>query len=149
MAYLVSTHSRPKAAGLSRPFMSRQQASFNTQPPEGGWPAHGQARAAHLKFQHTAARRRLAVNIKIGRYKSWFQHTAARRRLVHTSLLLHQLVQVSTHSRTKAGGYGSAGGNLDITVSTHSRPKAAGTPFRQAPDTTEVSTHSRPKAAGT
>ena len=57
---IVSTHSRPKAAGLSRPFMSRQQASFNTQPPEGGWlPFLCSNRQMYL-FQHTAARRRLA-----------------------------------------------------------------------------------------
>ena len=34
---LVSTHSRPKAAG-GRPLLNRQVRNrFNTQPPEGGW----------------------------------------------------------------------------------------------------------------
>ena len=34
---LVSTHSRPKAAGKALADISRLQHSFNTQPPEGGW----------------------------------------------------------------------------------------------------------------
>ena len=33
----VSTHSRLKAAGTGKGLMSRAIASFNTQPPEGGW----------------------------------------------------------------------------------------------------------------
>ena len=34
---IVSTHSRPKAAGCSAVAMSDEVFSFNTQPPEGGW----------------------------------------------------------------------------------------------------------------
>ena len=34
----VSTHSRPKAAGFIMAFGSFISNSFNTQPPEGGWP---------------------------------------------------------------------------------------------------------------
>ena len=60
---VVSTRSRPKAAGLV-PWLHRSQPSgFNTQPPEGGW---GQLRLhSHCssKFQHAAARRRLAVRL--------------------------------------------------------------------------------------
>ena len=33
----VSTHSRPKAAGLMTAFRADCRPSFNTQPPEGGW----------------------------------------------------------------------------------------------------------------
>ena len=33
----VSTHSRPKAAGLGCTFYHVLKISFNTQPPEGGW----------------------------------------------------------------------------------------------------------------
>ena len=33
----VSTHSRPKAAGYSKIKIFFRQLSFNTQPPEGGW----------------------------------------------------------------------------------------------------------------
>ncbi len=34
---IVSTHSRPKAAGSRAYGLVTQGASFNTQPPEGGW----------------------------------------------------------------------------------------------------------------
>ena len=33
----VSTHSRPKAAGLLKAFLITFSLGFNTQPPEGGW----------------------------------------------------------------------------------------------------------------
>ena len=33
----VSTHSRPKAAGISNEAFKRFEQRFNTQPPEGGW----------------------------------------------------------------------------------------------------------------
>ena len=77
----VSTHSRPKAAGLSmmavffgcsvfqhtaarrrleaRRRMPPSRLSFNTQPPEGGWTALSDGLRGLLLFQHTAARRRL------------------------------------------------------------------------------------------
>ena len=101
---VVSTHSRPKAAGLflaSRRAMNagfqhtaarRRLASitkaawmpmgFNTQPPEGGW----MGRLVDLEiisvFQHTAARRRLGHCCCYTWQQGRFQHTAARRRLV-------------------------------------------------------------------
>ena len=37
--YLVSTHSRLKAAGRQRINKNFRKKSFNTQPPEGGWRA--------------------------------------------------------------------------------------------------------------
>ena len=58
-AALVSTHSRPKAAGCR----NRQLLLF--------W----------LKFQHTAARRRLGRDVGKLPSAARFQHTAARRRL--------------------------------------------------------------------
>ena len=101
--------------------------SFNTQPPEGGWamyinddvqymrvsthsrpkaagPAYLLFNRASTGFQHTAARRRLAMHLPHCLMSSLFQHTAARRRLA-------------------SGGYESADFGI---VSTHSRPKAAG-----------------------
>ena len=33
----VSTHSRPKAAGIGADDLTAAMGSFNTQPPEGGW----------------------------------------------------------------------------------------------------------------
>ena len=55
----VSTHSRPKAAGASVVQGRNQIQCFNTQPPEGGW-LSAMAQPTLLQwFQHTAARRRL------------------------------------------------------------------------------------------
>ena len=78
---LVSTHSRPKAAGWTTSITRRNSLSFNTQPPEGGWLNHVAIAAAVTGFQHTAARRRLVDKPKERHFKSLFQHTAARRRL--------------------------------------------------------------------
>ena len=86
LSVIVSTHSRPKAAGPS-PLACEQAAkfqhtaarrrlenvklsiqykkSFNTQPPEGGWAHNAQVLYKHLMFQHTAARRRLAVFYRV------------------------------------------------------------------------------------
>ena len=33
----VSTHSRPKAAGVHPPLLAQPASGFNSQPPEGGW----------------------------------------------------------------------------------------------------------------
>ena len=51
----VSTHSRLKAAGITRFLPLHFGRSFNTQPPEGGWAV--KAFNAHdlALFQHTAA----------------------------------------------------------------------------------------------
>ena len=103
LARLVSTHSRPKAAGL-----------------------HDWALITHQMFQHTAARRRLGRNrdsgirpigfntqppeggwvfiLNFAIPKEGFQHTAARRRLVRDSQRKAVLTVVSTHSRPKAAG---------------------------------------------
>ena len=79
---VVSTHSRPKAAGSHLPFeiffktksfntqppeggwyrplwQTGSQIGFNTQPPEGGWDNARPRTEKPLLFQHTAARRRL------------------------------------------------------------------------------------------
>ena len=128
----VSTHSRPKAAGSKTSSLVPLNGGFNTQPPEGGWrhcrpdfckssvvSTHSRPKAAggivalifvnRRWFQHTAARRRLAVSVSTSllsfscfntqppeggwvyadaelAYKELFQHTAARRRLVDAKL---------------------------------------------------------------
>ena len=56
----VSTHSRPKAAGFWAARRAQLAASFNTQPPEGGWQWQSYTQKSPRWFQHTAARRRLA-----------------------------------------------------------------------------------------
>ena len=78
---VVSTHSRPKAAGsidIILPFIIK---SFNTQPPEGGWIIRLRKPLNACLFQHTAARRRLGFCRWSLIQPSKFQHTAARRRL--------------------------------------------------------------------
>ena len=95
----------PEGGWINPSIQQRLLRSFNTQPPEGGWEDGVVVFGEDYKFQHTAARRRLA------------------------SLLSRRIspITVSTHSRPKAAGqlftsalhcYGR--------VSTHSRPKAAG-----------------------
>ena len=85
---MVSTHSRPKAAGLARIASRYERQSFNTQPPEGGWAQPKKRIKSWLMFQHTAARRRL-VRIKWLKLLEYlFQHTAARRRLDINSFFL-------------------------------------------------------------
>ena len=80
--HIVSTHSRPKAAGCSMCLIS----------------------SPVRMFQHTAARRRLAKHRLFNNLLHLFQHTAARRRLaILQNMALHQTL-VSTHSRPKAAG---------------------------------------------
>ena len=78
----VSTHSRPKAAGLVVCLVVCMIISFNTQPPEGGWVGY----------------------FGIALDSILFQHTAARRRLAGAFLLIPPVLRVSTHSRPKAAG---------------------------------------------
>ena len=99
----VSTHSRPKAAGGSIIITLEHRHGFNTQPPEGGWYCVMRYCLICSRFQHTAARRRLAI-----------RHTPHRPR------------DVSTHSRPKAAGGANDYYKTKAAVSTHSRPKAAG-----------------------
>ena len=77
-----------------------------------------------------------------------FQHTAARRRLAILLLMLSILKTVSTHSRPKAAGDCADCNRAGSGVSTHSRPKAAGAKAVILSSFRSVSTHSRPKAAG-
>ena len=124
--FSVSTHSRPKAAGLSN-----------------------RTDEEHIVgFQHTAARRRLVPHFFGFFLHLMFQHTAARRRLDYKNLDFVQIVSVSTHSRPKAAGHLWYGHSKGQFVSTHSRPKAAGYVFSALSLYFHVSTHSRPKAAG-
>ena len=146
---LVSTHSRPKAAGNSRIVPYIHYISFNTQPPEGGWlvedsekaqgllvSTHSRPKAAgalrpmkqlSLGFQHTAARRRLAKDIVIPFEVLQFQHTAARRRLAR-HLRNQYDIYPCFNTQPPEGGWSSLYSSIKSTlgVSTHSRPKAAG-----------------------
>ena len=85
--HLVSTHSRPKAAGFDVGFIAAVRSfqhtaarrrlaklagepiglvCFNTQPPEGGWRDQTNKAKAVIEFQHTAARRRLGDDLPDG-----------------------------------------------------------------------------------
>ena len=55
----VSTRSRPKAAGNILDPSQMSVNRFNTQPPEGGWVRCEVQIDSFLRFQHAAARRRL------------------------------------------------------------------------------------------
>ena len=101
---IVSTHSRPKAAGgaLVRKLMAI--VCFNTQPPEGGWLCRIVAFDVVMTFQHTAARRRLE------------------------RLPSRCLITACFNTQPPEGGwrYQYRRQGHQGRVSTHSRPKAAG-----------------------
>ena len=119
---LVSTHSRPKAAGFF--YISiNLLTGFNTQPPEGGCffsggsfdgfgvSTHSRPKAAGHRRDSARMRDRFNTQPPEGGWlmkakenlHRMFQHTAARRRLLIINQNTSQLV-VSTHSRPKAAG---------------------------------------------
>ena len=102
---VVSTHSRPKAAGAAVKEMAFAVTLVST---------HSRPKAAGFSC------RVVMVVVLL------FQHTAARRRLELLHSFLFEFNDVSTHSRPKAAGINQAGKYVVTIVSTHSRPKAAG-----------------------
>ena len=99
-------NTQPPEGGWARPVVRfKPKWSFNTQPPEGGWAALRLPTCIFLRFQHTAARRRLAAKDRLKSVYIEFQHTAARRRLGAVMLARRIAWPVSTHSRPKAAGY--------------------------------------------
>ena len=125
-AHWVSTHSRPKAAGIEPLRISSLVSMFQHTAARrrlGHFPSetHGMGLFQHTAarrrlgnwytpelmlflFQHTAARRRLGPTKNRQNKFQWFQHTAARRRLAASFRVCAQLFSVSTHSRPKAAG---------------------------------------------
>ena len=79
-----------------------------------------------VRFQHAAARRRLAQETFPDLLETLFQHAAARRRLELILLSGKTRRFVSTRSRPKAAGKFPAYLFQCRAVSTRSRPKAAG-----------------------
>ena len=79
---VVSTHSRPKAAGQVLGVDGADGFMFQHTAARRRLALHFWVAAKSLLFQHTAARRRLALKYKREIYIEEFQHTAARRRLV-------------------------------------------------------------------
>ena len=100
---MVSTHSRPKAAGHRFIKRINQNQCFNSQPPEGGWVNHICYSLLFIVSTHSRPKAAGCTNVKISTFN-----------------------KVSTHSRPKAAGRHKLHPLLTFLVSTHSRPKAAG-----------------------
>ena len=77
----VSTHSRAEAAAATFQQFFDGKNGFNTQPRGGGCAENTILNAKSIRFQHTAARRRLHRDVEYLADFLKFQHTAARRRL--------------------------------------------------------------------
>ena len=127
MPYFVSTHSRPKAAV----HIFKSPVIF-------------------VRFQHTAARRRLGVRFRLRLCViTMFQHTAARRRLGrHRPFCsLYPKFQHTAARRRLAARFH---GHHLILLCFNTQPPEGGWVTAQVlqPDNRYVSTHSRPKAAG-
>ena len=106
-------------------FKNNSSIGFNTQPRGGGCTGTADNIADLLKFQHTAARRRL-------------HHVKSTS--VHPYL-------VSTHSRAEAAAEVINDLGLSDKVSTHSRAEAAANVIKFVLNAGDVSTHSRAEAA--
>ena len=124
----VSTHSRPKAAAKAPERLS----------------------TAPLKFQHTAARRRLPrSSIPYRSLDFSFNTQPPEGGCFDTRILTISAAFVSTHSRPKAAGVFTVCGINKLFFSTHRRPLGSPRHSTLALACVCVSTHSRPKAAAT
>ena len=119
----VSTHSRPKAAVFLFESISSRLASFNTQPPEGGWVCKPPSFCTPLVSTHSRPKAAggaplIKLNVDV------FQHTAARRRLA--SAYAPRVLPNRFNTQPPEGGCCLVQCPIAIkAVSTHSRPKAA------------------------
>ena len=170
IALIVSTRSRPKAAGQVSLQGLQIINGFNTQPPEGGWGTADTVRPKLSGFQHAAARRRLARLHTDKQENKSFQHAAARRRLEPALRKRGAVGNVSTRSRPKAAGskigtarrrgqFQHAAARRRLGVKKQSKTHNCGfntqppeggwlSGFGTPVDLGVVSTRSRPKAAG-
>ena len=168
-AYIVSTHSRLKAAGCGQPKRLSLRACFNTQPPEGGWAlrrnypdmtrvsTHSRLKAAGKNDRSGSFTLRVSTHSRLKAAGQALQQAQRRRYRFNTQppeggwpdYRLEGLQwAVSTHSRLKAAGAINMLGGNELPVSTHSRLKAAGYVIPPIALGALVSTHSRLKAAG-
>ena len=166
----VSTHSRPKAAGVTRSDVdvliqfqhtaARRRLAHQTSYPLSDQQFQHTAARRRLEqlppsrsnstaFQHTAARRRLVILKRLAFWDIRFQHTAARRRLEVQEITsrFHGVFQHTAARRRLAQDCRGFVHEFSVS-STHSRPKAAGAFAIRQSGRHCVSTHSRPKAAG-
>ena len=102
-------------------------ASFNTQPPEGGWCRVWGRLKMLIQFQHTAARRRLDPSKPIKSAGILFQHTAARRRLGRLVLLPGQGLCFNT--QPPEGGWTNQQASIKSLKSFNTQPPEGGWAF--------------------
>ena len=145
---LVSTHSRPKAAGVCVIVGFTASHCFNTQPPEGGWLGGAALSRSEACFNTQPPEGGWAGGGSLGRMGRSFNTQPPEGGWLHVVADPDRFAVVSTHSRPKAAGAAVAQFLGLLAVSTHSRPKAAGCNDCQHLQQYTVSTHSRPKAAG-
>ena len=124
-AEIVSTRSRPKAAGRQAGhFLHRVFVSTHSRPKAAGKAVSASAKVLPVST-HSRPKAAGGFVANKGRHRE-FQLTAARRRLVELNSPEYHVFIVSTHSRPKAAGFCMSIESGAIRVSTHSRPKAAG-----------------------
>ena len=168
---LVSTHSRPKAAGCASSTIRTAPSGFNTQPPEGGWNFERDNDVFCFVSTHSRPKAAGRTSWHATKWASLFQHTAARRRLGMAQQKELPWVAVSTHSRPKAAGsrpyltlcvfvcfntqppeggwQGYTVGYAEYTGFQHTAARRRlGFDYQPMKADKAVSTHSRPKAAG-
>ena len=109
---------------------TRFRLSFNTQPPEGGWFRRESDNRFFLVSTHSRPKAAGSALYSVQTCYVRFQHTAARRRLAYHLYHMKHPHSVSTHSRPKAAGETENFVMFGRFVSTHSRPKAAGNPTK-------------------
>ena len=85
-------------------WMSILRISFNSQPPEGGWPDAPWLAGHKGKFQLTAARRRLEVVCCCIETMRGFNSQPPEGGWVIRGESIRAIAKVSTHSRPKAAG---------------------------------------------
>ena len=98
-------NSQPPEGGWMQAVIHAQTPScFNSQPPEGGWCILFKAKKGHVRFQLTAARRRLDSNSVLSPKARKFQLTAARRRLGRFRRPFAD-IKISFNSQPPEGGW--------------------------------------------
>ena len=100
---MVSTHSRPKAAGHKQRMVElRHRVSTHSRPKAAGY-VDGEFMAYQTAFQLTAARRRLVEMIANKIARILFQLTAARRRLAASQVQVNRIARFN--SQPPEGGW--------------------------------------------
>ena len=95
----------PEGGWAFKLFCSQQGCCFNTQPPEGGWKSDsGRGRLACCFNTQPPEGGWLGIPSPVTDFDVMFQHTAARRRLALALRRFAAVCTVSTHSRPKAAG---------------------------------------------